>query len=683
MESTVTSSAMSASLLARNVYCVCFTDRDSLDSLWGELACAREKYFTGGRKAVKVGKAEVIRGFSGKLQGKLSRHSFFWRKTARGVGASGHLLLEEAFDHRGGYVLVKRDFRDVIASRTYFDKSHIWLRSVYYEPWNTQNPQVMFKPVESDNRVERFDWDQQTKHYRSTMLYPVPYSHGTPGQSVINARFGEPRLLVSTEDGIFCYCPEAEAASRKKAWKELQGGTLVLLPVWEVKEGALSPEEEELGPGAPDVTFPSLEEYAQLAEPEKTDESAAGAGLATDASAAENPADTAPAPEKTAEPSAADPAAENSSPGEPDASSPGKPAEATEEETVRTEPSGGDTPRPAFRLAETAEADAPAERPKAFALGEPAKATEEEMGRTELPAGDGADSISTGEEAPVSALDPPAPPLAPLEDPEAQAILQAARDAAARETLPAPAGERGPAQEERETQAILEAARREAGESPAADNGPAPWSRGMYQGEIQRGKPSGRGRIEQPGGLTAYDGEFRDGKREGFGCYYYKDGNLCYAGSWKEDQRDGLGVSFRDSDHALHISRWKEGVPGEFVSLFDRDGNLRYGGRMEQGKKQGAGLSYNQADGTVFVGKWIDGQPAGTGSSFDREGNLVYYGGWKDGKRNGHGTEFDKNGAIVFDGEWRDGKYYNGILYQKLDQEHSQGPETTGPFWDL
>lgn len=148
-------------------------------------------------------------------------------------------------------------------------------------------------------------------------------------------------------------------------------------------------------------------------------------------------------------------------------------------------------------------------------------------------------------------------------------------------------------------------------------------------------------------------------------------------------QKDGLGVSFRDSDHALHISRWKEGVPGEFVTLFDKDGNLRYSGRIENGKKQGAGISYNQEDGTIFVGKWQDGHPTGIGSAFDRDGNLVYYGAWDQGKRCGHGTEFDKNGGIVFDGEWRDGKYYNGILYQKLDREQEGSSGSTGPFWDL
>ena len=85
----------------------------------------------------------------------------------------------------------------------------------------------MFKPVDSDDLVERFDWDAQNKRYRSTMLHPVPYGEGTARQSLINARFGEPQLLVSTKEGMFCYCPQQEAQARRKALEDLKDGTLV------------------------------------------------------------------------------------------------------------------------------------------------------------------------------------------------------------------------------------------------------------------------------------------------------------------------------------------------------------------------------------------------------------------------------------------------------------------------
>ena len=629
MEPNVASSAMSLSLLARNVYCVCFADRDSLDILRGELALARERYFTGGCKTLRVGKREVIRGFEGKLQGKLSRRGFFWRKSAHNVTGTGNLLLEEAFDQKGGYLLVNRDFRNIIASRVFFNKALAWLKSEYYEPWDTHNARVIFKPVDSDDLVERFDWDAAKKRYRSTMLYPVPYLEGDAGQSLLNAQFGEPKLLVSTGEGMFCYCPKEEAQRRKEALADLRRGTLVILPAWEVKECSLAAPGE---PEGPDITFSSLEEYAHIQEPPVK----------------ELPAMEAPGEEAIVE---APVPGEETAPAVPEEPAPQQEAERpAPEETLmeahvpgeETAPAVSEEPAPQEKMEATAPEEAAGERPlpeEAAPSGEAPSAQEE----------------SAQEPAPQAESAGPAEEPSPWEpqDAEDREILQAAREAAGVQTQ---------------------------GLSPA--NGPS------YRGELREGLPWGQGRTEQPNGRTSYEGEFRAGKREGFGAYYYKNGSLCYAGSWKEDKKDGLGVSFRESDHILHIAKWKEGAPGEFVSLFDKEGNLRYGGRIEDGKKQGAGVSYNAADGTVFVGKWQDGQPTGIGSAFDREGNLAYYGAWKDGKRHGHGTEFDSAGAIVFDGEWRDGKYYNGILYQKKgpeDASPSGEPSPAGelPNWDL
>lgn len=631
MEPNVASSAMSLSLLARNVYCVCFADRDSLDILRGELALARERYFTGGCKTLRVGKREVIRGFEGKLQGKLSRRGFFWRKSAHNVTGTGNLLLEEAFDQKGGYLLVNRDFRNIIASRVFFNKALAWLKSEYYEPWDTHNARVIFKPVDSDDLVERFDWDAAKKRYRSTMLYPVPYLEGDAGQSLLNAQFGEPKLLVSTGEGMFCYCPKEEAQRRKEALADLRRGTLVILPAWEVKEGSLAaPGEPE--PEGPDITFSSLEEYAHIQEPPVKD-------LPAVAAPGEEAVSEEPVPQEEVE-----------------ATVPEEPAPQEEMEVTAPEKAIVEAPVPGEE-ATSAVSEEPAPQEKMEATAPEEAAGERPLPEEAAPSGEApaAQEERAQEPAPQAESAGPAEEPSPWEpqDAEDREILQAAREAAGVQTQ---------------------------GLSPA--NGPS------YRGELREGLPWGQGRTEQPNGRTSYEGEFRAGKREGFGAYYYKNGSLCYAGSWKEDKKDGLGVSFRESDHILHIAKWKEGAPGEFVSLFDKEGNLRYGGRIEDGKKQGAGVSYNAADGTVFVGKWQDGQPTGIGSAFDREGNLAYYGAWKDGKRHGHGTEFDSAGAIVFDGEWRDGKYYNGILYQKKcpeDAAPSGEPSPAGelPNWDL
>lgn len=569
-ETTIVENPMSSSLLTRNVYCVCFTQRDSSELFHGELAQARKSYFSDGQKTVRVGKAQIVKGFEGKLSGKISRRGFYWRKQANRVN------LEESFHQKGGYVVIMRDFSGFISARLYFDKEHNWIKSEYYNPEAPSVAQVIFKPSGTSDAVERFDWNPQTKCSLSTMLYPVSYLPGTAEQSLINARFGEPQLILYCAEGEFCYCPKEEAKQRLQALAEIGEGALILMPAWEVKDGLLAGEENTNQGPAP--SFTGLEAYAKV--------------------------------------------------------EPSSPQPTSAAETVGTTEADTDA-----ETADTIEADTAVE---ADTMAEPVVSL---------------DTVSMTEVSAEFSV-PPSPPPTEEPLPETPPSCETMEEQADREKILSAA--------EQWEQRML-AAQADLPLAPPQEEEvlPAEQEDTAYRHMVVNGQLAGRGRTEQPGGLTIYDGEFRDGKREGFGSYYYKDGGLCYAGFWKDDKKDGLGVSFRDNDRALHITNWKDGEPGNTVSLFDSEGNLRFSGRMENGKKQGVGVSYNCEDGTVFVGRWENGEETGMGSSFDRDGTLLYTGGWKDGKRCGHGTEFDQDGGIIFDGEWQDGKYYNGILYKK------------------
>ncbi len=498
---------------------VCFPLRDGVGSVHGELAQARHRFFTGARKPVRVDSSQTLKGFEGRIRGRISRRSFYWKKSAKGASGGG-VTLEEAFGQKDGWVLVTRDLLGVIVSRTYFDKEQRWIRSEYYEPWDSGSPRVIFLPGEDRAIIERQDWDGEK--FRAQLLHTAPYRSGTAAQSLVDAQFGQPQLILTTTKGELCCCSQAEAEERAKALDSVTSGTMVLMPAWEVRDGELLDDSE--GDGSA-ITFTSLEEYAKIEPPHQEE--------------------------------------------------------------------------PAFAEESLSE--------------EAALSSEEE------------------EFSPVTAED-------------VELLEEAAPEGAEEPSLP----------ESAET-------------APEESTGePVPMAP-RYVGSIRQGKITGRGRTEQPGGMTSYEGGYLDGRRHGFGTYYYKDGNLCYAGFWKDDCRDGLGVSFRDEDHALHVANWKDGQPEGLVSLFDKEGSLRYSGRIENGKKEGAGVMINGRDGTVFVGQWAGGEATGLGSAFDNEGRLLYYGSWKDGKKHGHGTEFDFNGGVVFDGEFRDGKYYNGVLYQKLE----------------
>ena len=585
MEPNVASSAMSLSLLARNVYCVCFADRDSLDILRGELALARERYFTGGCKTLRVGKREVIRGFEGKLQGKLSRRGFFWRKSAHNVTGTGNLLLEEAFDQKGGYLLVNRDFRNIIASRVFFNKALAWLKSEYYEPWDTHNARVIFKPVDSDDLVERFDWDAAKKRYRSTMLYPVPYLEGDAGQSLLNAQFGEPKLLVSTGEGMFCYCPKEEAQRRKEALADLRRGTLVILPAWEVKEGSLAaPGEPE--PEGPDITFSSLEEYAHIQEPPVK----------------ELPAMAAPGEEAIPEEPALQEEMEATVPEEAIVEAPVPGEEATSAVL--------DEPAPQEKMEATAPEEAAGERPlpeEAAPSGE-APAAQEERAQEPAPQ---AESAGPAEEP--SPWEP--------QDAEDREILQAAREAAGVQTQGlSPAN--GPSYRGELREGL-------------------PWGQGRteqpngrtsYEGEFRAGKREGFGAYYYKNGSLCYAGSWKEDKKDGLGVSFResdhilhiakwkegapgefvslfdKEGNLRYGGRIEDGKKQGAGVSYNAADGTVFVGKWQDGQPTGIGSAFDREGNLAYYGAWKDGKRHGHGTEFDSAGAIVFDGEWRDGK---------------------------------------------------------------------------
>lgn len=586
---------------------LCFPQRDSVDTIQSELAAARRQFLGDRRQTVRVDKELAAKGYNGRVKGKITRRSFYWKRTAETM--SGTVALEETFGLKDGWLMVVRDFSGNIVSRTFFDKNHAWTETRYYEPWNASAPKLIFLPGDRGTILRR-DWDPEIRDFRSFTLHPAPYRSGSAEQSLLDARFGLPQLIAAAAREELCFCSPAQAAQREAAVQEIKTGALVLMPAWEVKDGTLLDDTDDSEPA---ITFTSLEEYVKIQPPE-------------DASPAAEEASSAPAP---------------------------------------TLPSDFVQP---FLIDDKPWTQ---EHADIFSASPPEE--------NESPAPEALESI--GEEAPAQVFPDPA--------------KQAPPDRGEEEPPEEPAPECVPALSEEEPEPSEEAGQAEAMEpveltesdEPAESTEPAepaepepapahtslpPTIPGGYRGDIRNGRATGRGRMEQPGGMTSYEGEYEDGKRHGFGAYYYKDGNLCYAGTWKDDRRDGLGVSFRDSDHALHVAHWQDGQPQGLVTLFDSQGSLRYSGRIENGKKEGAGVVINSQDGTVFVGQWSGGEPTGLGSAFDREGRLLYYGGWKDGKRHGHGTEFDQSGGVVFDGEWQDGKYYNGVLYQKLSQ----------PEWD-
>ena len=561
MEKNVTTSPMSTSastsLLARHVYCVCFPQRDGLDFLHGELARARESFYTGGAKAVRISRRETIRGYEGKLRGKLSRRGFFWRKTVGPVAGAKKRTLEESFDQPGGTLLVTRDFQGLIKSRVFFDKNHRWIRSEYYEPWDNQQARVTFKPVEASSDVERFDWDRGQQRCRSTLLSPVAYEEGTSAQSLANARFGEPQLLVSTEEGVFCYCPPQEAQARQAAAKELQGGAVFLLPAWEVREGSLAQEEE-----GPLVTFSSLEDYAHLEEP----------------SFQASPASEKPAPVQEAASAPNISGKKEGQPAAPKAAAASEKPAPVQEAASAPNASGKKEGQPSAPKAETASKKPAPEQETASAPD--ASGKEEEQ------------------------------PPALQENQEDREILERAR--AASQSNPVSTGASAGAQGVRvRTQGPggLTAYEGEFRNGKRDGFGSCYYANGdlSYAGFWKGDKKDGLGVSFREGDHVLHISHWNEGTPGEFVSLFDQQGNLRYGGRMENGKKQGAGVSYKQEDGTVFVGQWKDGQPTGMGSAYDREGHLVYYGGWDQGKPSGHGTEFDPTGAIVFDGEWKDG----------------------------------------------------------------------------
>lgn len=528
-----TTSAMSQSLMTREVSCVCYPARDGLECLQGELAAVRKKFFAGKRKAVRAGKAELQHVFDGKLSGKISRRHLYWKKT------SGKLVLEEAFDQPNGYVVVKKDFRGVTVSRTFFDKEHVWLKSEYFEPWNAARAQVIFKPQPTADLVERFDWDNERQRYQATELHPLPYLHGTAEQSVLTARFGEPTLILSTGEGEFCYCPKKEAQERIKAWEEMKNGTIVLMPAWEVKDGALAGEEEP--PADTNLSFTSLEEYAKV-EPGQPEEAFA------------------PASQVTAPPMSTDTAEFTLPIGEPASAEP------------EAEPARAEGPEPPFKQEEKEPEDRPL--------------SEEEM---ILQAARKAAGLDKRPENPEPEKAEPKNPASEKPEAEKSAMTAAAAAPAAGVVAAYHGG--------------YADGRREGFGSYYYKDGTLCYAGGwkndkkdglgvsfrssdhaLHISNWKDGTPGDYVTLFDKNGNLRYSGKMVNGKKQGAGVTRNLEDGTIFVGKWENGQPTGLGSSFDPEGNLLYYGGWKNGLRDGHGTEFDRSGGIVYDGEWKEGK---------------------------------------------------------------------------------------------------
>lgn len=248
--------SLSASLVNRKVYTVCYTGLDTLSSFHDALYEARRSYFGSG-KTVHIRARGIFDGLSGEVHGKLSRRTIKWKKRA------GKNTLEAAFTNGGQRGIAFYNAYGALRARVYYDGEMQWMRTEYFSPDDDRRARITFKPDDHRDAVIRFDYNDSTGKTKETVLFPVPYAFQTAEQSLQNAQFGDRLLLVADERGEYAYCPREEQQRRIKFLKQNKNASVMLSMGWEVKDGDV-PETTEPEPELPvfgNLTEPALVDF--------------------------------------------------------------------------------------------------------------------------------------------------------------------------------------------------------------------------------------------------------------------------------------------------------------------------------------------------------------------------------------------------------------------------------------
>lgn len=602
-----------------------------------------------GHATISVNEKQTIKGLPGKLKARMSKNSFKWLMT------SGEVNWEESLTDRDGYVVIRRNYDNVVLSKTYYNRDHTWIKSEYFKPEYSIKGHTYMILTHSDGCIEKKLYDMKREYYESSILYPIQYMENSAIQSILNARFGEPEILLFSPEGSYSFCSQEELQSRTTALNALKDSNIMAEADWSLEEALAASRIEPEPIQLPE--FDSMDSAAELTAVAPAIDSEAQAGRD------EEETETLEVIQTEGLDTQSTAAADNAT---------------SIEKLLTSEDMELDIKRPESYYTE--ETQAVLEASKNYKPSSP----EEDTGRNKLDSIKLIHALTKGmsnEKASIL--------MAALEYSKLKEELETAADTEYNsETVKTDAESSTSekiSEEDIDTPSAdnpddINEAAQAADEQTAAVKQENSVKHGLA-GETLKDKAeirlahseelplNGHNRITGLGGKTAYEGGYKDGRRSGFGCHYYKDGLLCYAGGWENDQRNGPGVSIRHSDRSMHIANWKNGQPDGLVSLYDSQGRLTFSGSITEGKKQGIGISYSESGDHIFVGKWQNGQPTELVSVYSSDGSLLYTGMWKDGKRHGHGVSFDTEGHIIFSGEWYEDRAGNGISFGSGDTE--------------
>lgn len=550
--------SLSASLVNRKVYTVCYTGLDTLSSFHDALYEARRSYFGSG-KTVHIRARGIFDGLSGEVHGKLSRRTIKWKKRA------GKNTLEAAFTNGGQRGIAFYNAYGALRARVYYDGEMQWMRTEYFSPDDDRRARITFKPDDHRDAVIRFDYNDSTGKTKETVLFPVPYAFQTAEQSLQNAQFGDRLLLVADERGEYAYCPREEQQHRIKFLKQNKNASVMLSMGWEVKDGDV-PETTE-----PESELPV---FGNLTEPALVD-------------FLSDPA------EKAAEPTEENPVLEEAAPEEPA-------SEEAASEAPEAEPQPETEPEPK-EVEESPIEDTPAEEPEEVP---------EEPAPVETPKTDSAPDITPEELRQARALLDkllPAKEAEKEDDPKAGIMLIRGgaplrytgdlSEDGKREGFGRTVNNNGITLYEGEYKNDL----REGFGVHHYRSGAV-----SYIGDFKDDQREGFGVSFRESDHALHISHWQNGKPQGMATIFNKNGDLIYNGQIIDGQKQGAGVSVDPETHCVFVEKYENNEKAGQATLFDADGNLIYSGGWQNGKRQGHGTAFDKNGNVVYTGEWKD-----------------------------------------------------------------------------
>ena len=202
---------------------------------------------------------------------------------------------------------------------------------------------------------------------------------------------------------------------------------------------------------------------------------------------------------------------------------------------------------------------------------------------------------------------------------------------------------------------------------------PFPMGQVWYEGEFERAKYEGEGKIQFENG-DEFRGEFKRGRQKGKGDFLWKGERKRVRGDFLSLKAEGMGEMADEIRGVYYLGPFKQGEP----HTSEKGGTE---GEFYFGKVDAAKMECGSKDVRYYKGQVFEGKILGKGLMVNCDGS-VYEGMFGDGNYSGFGVLKYPDGGGRLEGDWDNGKLVsNNRSRFVFDDSDSRFIEYRGEFY--